>query len=104
MSQIFLVLVLGAFFWCLRLWARARQRVELNAIKACSRCKVTFVRGSLHLRALRWRDNEGRPALVQAYSFKFLGKDGRVGQGGAVTRGSRLVDMHLDLDVDDLKK
>ena len=100
MSQLLLVFALGALFWCLRLWVRARQRVELAAVEACRRCKVTFVRGSLHLRALRWISDDGRPGLRQAYSFQFLDKDGRVGRGGAVTRGSELVDMHLDLDVD----
>ncbi len=104
MSQLLLILALGALLWCLRLWARARRQVELAAVEACRRCKVTFVGGSLRLRALRWMGNDGRPGLGQAYSFQFLDKDGRVGRGGAVTRGSKVVDMHLDLDVDALNK
>ena len=103
MSQFFFVFVLGAFFWCLRLRTQARRRVELAAVEACRRCKVTFVSGSLRLRAFRWIGNDGRPGLRQAYSFQFLDKEGRIGCGGAVTRGSELVDMHLDLDVDALE-
>ena len=102
MSQLLLIFAVGAILWCLCLWVQARRRVELAAVEACRRCKVTFVRGSLRLRALRWISDDGRPGLRQAYSFQFLDKNGRVGHGGAVARGSELVDMHLDLDVDAL--
>ena len=102
MDLVFVTLIAAAaWFW----WAATHSR-ELAvgyARAACRRCQVQLLDETVSLNKLRLRRNtKGHITFYRRYRFEFstMGDDRR---SGVVTMlGSKLADMHLDLDIEEL--
>ena len=95
------VIALAIWFW----WSSAQSRE--TAIKlargACSRCSVQLLDETVTLSKLRLQRNEkGHMNIARWYRFEFStsGNDRRDGIVGLL--GSKLLSMHLDIDMEEL--
>ncbi len=98
---ILIAIALALWFW----WSSAQSReiaVKL-ARGACSRCSVQLLDETVTLRKMRLQRNEsGHMNIARWYRFEFStsGQDRRDGIVGML--GSKLLSMHLDIDMEEL--
>lgn len=95
-------IALGMWAW----WsaARGRETAVAFARSACRRCQVQLLDETVSLCKIRLqRNTRGHMGLARWYSFEFStnGHDRRAGVVGVL--GAKLTDMHLDLDVEELR-
>jgi len=101
-ALVFLLIAVALWAW----WSAARSRETATALarSACRRCQVQLLDETVSLQKLRLkRDSTGRMGIERWYQFEFStnGTDRRAGIVGV--RGATLTDMHLDLDIDEVR-
>ena len=97
-------LLIAAALWTWWSAARSRETAIRLARSACRRCQVQLLDETVSLQKLRLkRDSSGRTGIERWYQFEFStnGADRRAGIVGV--RGATLTDMHLDLDIEEVR-
>ena len=98
---ILLLLAALAFWWYS---ASSRETATRFAREACRRCGVQLLDETVTMTRLRpQRSERGHMSIARWYTFEFStsGQDRRSGVVSLI--GNKLLDMHLEVDVDELK-
>ena len=99
---IFLLLAVAAFWWYGTI---SRETAIRFAREACKRVGVQLLDETVSLTKLRLqRTNRGHMSIARWYTFEFSasGIDRRSGTVNLL--GDKLLDMHLDVDVEELSQ
>ena len=97
-------ILIAAALWAWWSAARSRESATTLARSACRRCQVQLLDETVSLQKLRLkRDSKGTMGIERWYHFEFStnGTDRRAGVVGV--RGATLTDMHLDLNIDEVR-
>jgi len=97
-----LLLIAAVAFW----WYSTQSREVATSLarQACKRCGVQLLDETVSLAKLRLRrTHKGHIGIARWYTFEFStsGLDRRSGTLGLL--GGKLLDMHLEVDVEDLQ-
>lgn len=89
-----------AFWWYS---AASRETAILLARQACQRCGVQLLDETVSLTKLRpRRTDRGHMSIARWYTFEFSTSGLNRRAGNLSLLGGKLLDMHLDVDVDEL--
>ena len=99
---ILLLIAVVAFWW---FGAKSRETATSFARQACQRCGVQLLDQTVSLSKLRLRRaDQGHMSIARWYTFEFStsGIDRRPGNLSLL--GGKLLDMHLEVDVEELRQ
>jgi len=97
---IFLLTAVLAFWWYS---AQSRETAVKFSREACKRCGVQLLDETVSLSKLRLkRSDKGHMGIARWYTFEFS-TSGQNRRSGVVSLlGAKLLDMHLEVDVEEL--
>ncbi len=97
---IFLLLAVVAFWWYS---TTSRETAIRFAREACKRCGVQLLDETVSLSKIRLQRSErGHMSIARWYTFEFSTSGTNRRSGLVSLLGNKLLDMHLEVDVDEL--